>query len=140
VSGGAAQTSTASAGQRPQRVPQVTVTIPNYNGRALLEEMLPSLQRQTLAPAAIVVVDDCSEDDSVAYLADRWPQVRVVTLPRRGGVSAAMNACLAAAGSELVGLFNNDMELHPGCLAELVGELQRHPEAGSATPKMLDFS
>jgi GT2 family glycosyltransferase len=125
--------------QPPSEVPQVTVAIPNYNGRKLLEEMLPSLQRQTLRPAAIVVVDDCSEDDSVAYLADRWPQVRVVALPRRGGVSAAMNACLAAADSELVGLFNNDMELHPECLAELVAELQRHPEAGSATPKMLDF-
>jgi GT2 family glycosyltransferase len=119
--------------------PQLTVAIPNYNGRALLEEMLPSLERQTLRPATIVVVDDCSDDDSVTYLADRWPQVRVVQLPQRGGVTAAMNACLAAADSELVGLFNNDMELHPECLAELVAELQRHPEAGSATPKMLDF-
>jgi GT2 family glycosyltransferase len=119
--------------------PKLTVTIPNYNGRALLEEMLPSLQRQTFPPADIVVVDDCSEDDSVVYLADHWPQVRVIALPRRGGVSAAMNACLAAAEGELVGLFNNDMELHPECLAELVAALQRHPEAGSATPKMLDF-
>jgi GT2 family glycosyltransferase len=129
----------APAESRSPGEPRVTVTIPNYNGRTLLEEILPSLQRQTLRPAAIVVVDDCSEDDSVAYLADRWPEVHVVALPRRGGVSAAMNACLTAADSELVGLFNNDMELHPECLAELVAALQRHPQAGSATPKMLDF-
>lgn len=121
------------------RTVDLTIAIPNYNGRGLLEEMLPSLYRQTLCPDAIVVVDDCSDDDSVAYLADRWPEVRVVRLPRRGGVTAAMNACLAAAGSELVGLFNNDMELHPECLAELVDALHRHPEAGSVTPKMLDF-
>jgi GT2 family glycosyltransferase len=119
--------------------PTVTVAIANYNGRTLLEEMLGSLARQTLRPSAIVVVDDCSEDDSVEYLRASWPQVRVVGLSARRGVSAALNACLAAADTELVGLFNNDMELAPDCLAELVAELDRHPQIGSVTPKMLDF-
>jgi GT2 family glycosyltransferase len=117
------------------------VAIPNYNGRALLDTLLPSLAAQTRPPARTVVVDDCSSDDSVAWLGDRWPEVEVVRLGRRGGVTAALNACLRAAeGSELVGLFNNDMELHPDCLAELLAALDRHPEAASATPKMLDFS
>ncbi|HXR28585.1 MAG TPA: glycosyltransferase family 2 protein [Solirubrobacteraceae bacterium] len=130
--------SQAEAGRGEARL---TVVMPNYNGRALLGDMLSSLARQTLAPAAIVVVDDCSEDDSVDYLRASWPQVRVVRLARRSGVTAALNACLAeAADSELVALFNNDMELASDCLAELVGELERHPEAGSATPKMLDFA
>jgi GT2 family glycosyltransferase len=131
-------------GPRPpalsEGAPRLTVAIPNYNGRALLEEMLPSLERQTLEGFEIVVVDDCSEDDSLAYLAAQWPQVRVVRQQHRRGVSAAMNACLQAADSELVGLFNNDMELDPACLAELVGELDRNPEIGSVTPKMLDFA
>jgi GT2 family glycosyltransferase len=117
----------------------VTVTIPNYNGRALLEDMLSSLARQTLQPAGIVVVDDGSDDDSVEYLRTTWPLVRVVALPANGGVTAALNACLAVADTELVALFNNDMELAPDCLAELVSELQRHPDIGSVTPKMLDF-
>jgi GT2 family glycosyltransferase len=119
---------------------RLTVAIPNYNGRPLLEAMLPSLERQTFTDFLTVVVDDCSTDDSVSYLNARWPQVQVVTLPHRGGVTAAMNACLANAPTELVGLFNNDTELDPGCLAHLVAALDRHPEAGSATPKMLDFT
>ncbi len=118
----------------------LTVVIPNYNGRAMLATMLDSLQRQTLQPAQIVVVDDCSEDDSVEYLNASWPLVRVVRLPDRSGVTAALNACLAAAETELVGLFNNDMELAPDCLAELVAALDAHPNAGSATPKMIDFA
>jgi GT2 family glycosyltransferase len=117
----------------------LTVVLPNYNGRELLEEMLPSVVRQTLKPADIVVVDDCSDDDSVDYLRSEWPQVRVVRLPVRSGVTAALNACLHAAQTELVGLFNNDMQLAPDCLHELVGELDRHREVGSVTPKMLDF-
>jgi GT2 family glycosyltransferase len=114
--------------------------MPNYNGRKLLEEVLPSLVRQTLKPAGIVVVDDCSDDDSLDYLRAQWPQVRVVRLPVRSGVTAALNACLHAAQAELVGLFNNDMQLAPDCLHELVRELDLHREVGSVTPKMLDFA
>ncbi len=114
--------------------------MPNYNGRALLETMLASLADQTLQPGAVVVVDDCSEDDSIDYLSVYWPYVRVVALAARGGVTAALNACLAAAETELVGLFNNDMALAPACLAELVAEIDRHPQIGSVTPKMLDFT
>jgi GT2 family glycosyltransferase len=144
-SGWALRESLSSAREQPERAGarcgRLTAVIPNHNGRRLLQEMLASLERQTLRPGAIVVVDDCSSDDSVAYLAASWPQVRVVRLPARGGVSAALNACLAAArDSELVGLFNNDVELAPSCLSELVAELDGHPEVGSVTPKMLDFA
>lgn len=119
---------------------ELTVAIPNYNGRALLHDVLVSLARQTLTPSAVVVVDDCSDDDSIDYLSARWPQVRVVQLPVRSGVTVALNACLAAAETELVGLFNNDVELAPECLAELVAEMERRPQIGSVTPKMLDFA
>ena len=122
-----------------QRSSKLTVTILNYNGRALLEDMLPSLARQTLQPAEVVVVDNGSQDDSLEYLRTTWPAVRIVGLSENLGVTAGLNACLAAAGTELVALFNNDMELAPGCLAALVDELERHPDAGSVTPKMLDF-
>jgi GT2 family glycosyltransferase len=121
-------------------VPLLTVVIPNYNGRELLETMLASLEAQTFRSFSTVVVDDCSTDDSVAYLRERWPEITVTVLPRNGGATAAMNVALRSAHSELVGLFNNDMELEPRCLAELVAALERHPEAGSATPKMLDFA
>jgi hypothetical protein len=115
------------------------VVIPSYNGRALLEQMLSSLESQTFRSFATVVVDDCSSDDSLELLREHSPAVRVVALEDRGGVTAAMNACLAAADTELVGLFNNDMELDPECLTELVADLDRHPQIGSVTPKMLDF-
>lgn len=119
--------------------PRLTVVLTNYNGRRLLEQILPSLVEQTFRDFATIVVDDCSTDDSVAYLRERWPGVEVIELSQNGGVTAAMNVALRAARSELVGLFNNDTELAPDCLAELVAELDRRPQAGSATPKMLDF-
>jgi GT2 family glycosyltransferase len=131
---------TSSAEAHRRSAPRLTVTVTNYNGRPLLEGMLASLERQSFRDFATVVVDDGSTDDSREFLTARHPQVEIVRLHGGGGVTAAMNACLAAARTELVGLFNNDMELAPDCLAELVAALDRHPRAGSATPKMLDFT
>ena len=118
---------------------QITVAILNYNGRHLLEQMLPSLAHQTRQPAEIVIVDNGSRDDSVEHLRARWPQVRIVQLAENRGVTAALNACLAACHTELVALLNNDIELEPDCLSELAAELERRPDLGSVAPKMLDF-
>lgn len=117
----------------------LTVAIATYNGRHLLEIVLPSLERQSFRDFRVVVVDDASTDDTRGWLAEHWPAVVVVVHPGNRGVTAALNTCLRSAPTELVGLFNNDLELHPDCLAELVDALDRHPEAGSAGAKLLDF-
>jgi GT2 family glycosyltransferase len=117
----------------------LTVAIATYDGRELLEVALPSLARQRFRDFRVLVLDDGSRDGTADWLSTHWPGVEVVVQPN-SGVTAALNACLRAArDSELVALFNNDMEFDPGCLGELVRELQAHPEAGSATPKLLDF-
>lgn len=123
----------------PER-PALAVTVANYNGRHLLEAMLPSLAAQRFRDFRVVVVDDASTDDTVAWLRREWPEVEVVALERNGGVTAAFNVCLQAAGdAELVGLFNNDIELEPDCLGHLVLAMSEHPEAGSAGAKLVDF-
>jgi GT2 family glycosyltransferase len=104
-----------------------------------LEVVLPSLVRQRFDDFDVVVVDDGSTDGTAEWLAAQWPDVQVVVQDNQG-VTAALNACLrAGARSELVALFNSDVELDRDCLGELVGALREHPEAGSASPKLLDF-
>jgi len=117
----------------------LTVAIPTYNGRELLEVVLPSLDAQRFRDFDVVVVDDGSTDGTAEWLAAHWPDVEVVVQENQG-VTAALNACLrAGADTEFVALFNSDVELDPNCLGELVGALRAHPEAGSASPKLLDF-
>jgi len=120
--------------------PRLTAAVLNYNGRELLEIILPSLAAQSYDDFDVVVIDNGSTDSSCGYLAEHWPQVRAVGVgPRNIGVTAALNVCLQASTSELVALLNNDLELHPDCLAELVRALDEHPEAGSAAAKLMDF-
>lgn len=118
---------------------RLTAVVLNYNGRHLLEVALPSFAAQSYREFDLVVVDNGSTDDSLAWLGEHWPAVEVVALPQNVGVTPALNVCLRARRGELVGLFNNDIELDPGCLAAMVGALDAHPEAGSVCAKLIDF-
>ncbi len=119
--------------------PRLTAVVLTYNGRELLEMVLPSLAAQRYRDFATVVVDNGSSDGTLCWLHTNWPQVDVVAVPHNLGVSAALNVCVAAATSELVALFNNDLELDPDCLGEFVRAMDEHPEAGSAAAKLVDF-
>ena len=120
--------------------PRLTVAILSYDGRHLLEVILPSLAGQRYRDFEVVVVDNGSRDDTVQWLAQTWPQVQVISLPENVGVTAALNVCAHAGDGELLALFNNDIELDPECLGELVGALEAHPQAGWASGKLRDFT
>jgi GT2 family glycosyltransferase len=125
---------TASAGRS-----DVSAVVLNYNGRHLLETILSSLAGQTREPDEVIVVDNGSSDDSRSYLAERWPEVQVLAIRQNVGVAAALNRGMAAASRDYVVLLNNDVELDPGCLEELVSALDEHPRAGSACGKLIDY-
>ena len=101
--------------------------------------MLPSVAAQTLARFDVLVVDDGSDDGTAGWLRERWPRVELVEHGRNRGITAALNTCLSTPRTELVALLNNDLELDPRFLEELVRALQEHPRAGSATGKLLDY-
>jgi len=121
-------------------MPRLTAVVLNYNGRQLLDVILPSLAAQRFPDFKTVVVDDASNDDSCAYLAERWPEVEVVANPENVGVAAALNRGVRAAQGEFVALLNNDLELEPDWLGEMVAGLTRHPEAGSVACKLRNYS
>src|SRR5438128_10038333 len=72
-----------------ESMPWLTVAIPTYNRRDLMDVVLPPVLAQELtAELEVVVVDDGSTDGTAAYVRERWPSVRVVEQENRG-ISAA---------------------------------------------------
>lgn len=122
-----------------EAAPQLSVAVLSYDGRHLLEVILPSLARQRFRDFEVIVVDNGSRDDTVAWLGEHWPQVQIVSLPQNVGVTAALNVCARSGRGELVALLNNDLELEPDCLGELVAALGAYPLAGWAGAKLRDF-
>lgn len=117
----------------------VSVVIPSWNGRELLSVVLPSLSAQTLTPLEVIVVDNGSSDGSVEWLRSEWAEVVVLVLAENVGFAAGVNRGIERARGDYVALVNNDVELHPDCLRELVAALERDPGAASAASKMLGY-
>lgn len=100
--------------------PRVAVVIVNWNGRHHLAACLPALAAQTYSRHEVLVVDNHSSDDSLAWLAAEWPMVRVLALSENAGFARGNNAGIAATDGRWVALLNNDTIPEPGWLAALV--------------------
>ena len=100
--------------------PFVDIVIPTWNGRELLEPCLKSIVGQSYKRFQITVVDNGSTDGTVSFLQEEFPDVQVVSFPVNTGFSVAVNAGIQAGTHPLIFLLNNDTELAPDCLEQLV--------------------
>lgn len=119
--------------------PALTAVVLTYNGRQLLDVILPSLAAQHYGDFTTIVVDNGSEDDSRRYLAECWPEVEVIAIEENIGVAAALNRGVRAARGEFVALLNNDLELASDWLDEMVAGMIRHPDAAVAACKLRNY-
>lgn len=94
---------------------KISILIPNYNGRSLLEENLPftrkSLESLNGIDSEIIVSDDGSTDDSVPFLKKYHSDIRVIESLINTGFSGAVNRGLAQCSGEWVLLLNSDVQL-----------------------------
>jgi GT2 family glycosyltransferase len=116
--------------------PGLSVVIPTWNGRRLLEEFLPSViaaaarfGRDAAEPVEIVVVDDGSTDDTQEWmtvtLSSSPVPMRLVAEASNRGFAAACNAGAAAAAFSRMLLLNNDLAIEEAAIAPLVAQLDR---------------
>ena len=94
--------------------------IPNWNGMVHFPDCVRSLDAQTFKDFRITVVDNASEDDSVAWLRANAPHVRVIARDANDGFAAAVNDGIRAATAEYVVLLNNDTSAEADWLEQLV--------------------
>jgi GT2 family glycosyltransferase len=118
-------------------VSQVSIIIPNWNGRHLLAACLTALAAQTWLDYEIIVVDNGSRDESIAWLRSRHPQIGVISNGRNLGFAAAVNQGVKASVGRYVVTLNNDTEPDPTWLAALVKVAEEDPVVGMCASKML---
>lgn len=92
----------------------ISVVIPNYNGVHLFPETLPALYtslENAGRPYEIIIVDDCSTDQSVEFLRNHFPDIILLINNINLGFSATINKGIFAARNQLVLLLNSDVKL-----------------------------
>jgi GT2 family glycosyltransferase len=103
----------------------LSIVMPVYNVRAdWLHEAIDSVRAQWCTRWELICVDDYSSEPHIAEIlsdyVDRDPRVRVVRLPRNGGISRATNAGIAAAGGDYIAFMDHDDLLEPDAVFHLL--------------------
>jgi hypothetical protein len=118
---------------------EVVVVVINWNLKHKTSQCLRTVMASDV-PSDILVVDNGSQDNSVSYLRETFPQVEMITLPENIGFSAACNRAveliLRTTPCKYVFFLNNDAVVHPHTLSLLLEEARAYPEAGIIGPKI----
>lgn len=115
----------------------VTVIIPNYNGRRLIDICLASLYNQKVSPNEIIIVDNGSKDGSKELVSKKYPEVRIISFSKNQGFSRAVNMGIKKARFDKVFILNNDTKVTQDCLKFLLDDLERKADLCAVAPKIL---
>lgn len=112
----------------------VTVVVASYNHAEFLIQRMESLIAQTYQDLEILVIDDCSTDNSIEVLRryQSHPKVNLVVREKNGGWVAVSNQGLEMATGEFVIFANCDDDCDPYMIQRLVDAMTRNPTAGVA--------
>jgi GT2 family glycosyltransferase len=117
------------------------VIILNWNGGEQIRQCVRTLMASRGVRPFIVIVDNGSTDGSEIEVAAMMPQGLVLKQPRNVGVAAGFNIgvrwALGHGASHLL-LLNSDATVTSGCVAEMKGVLDRFPDVGIVSPRILD--
>lgn len=122
---------------------RLAIVILNYNGRAFLAKFLP-LMLEHADGHPVYVADSASTDDSVAFVRQTFPQIRVIELSRNDGYAGGYNAALEHirthdGGATYYVLPNSDIAVTPGWIAPVLRLLDGNPRVAACQPKIRSY-
>lgn len=117
---------------------KIAVVILNWNGVKLLEQFLPSVI-QFSEGATIYVADNDSTDNSVAFVTENFPTVKIVKNSGNHGFAKGYNDALKHIDAEIYALVNSDIEVTENWLKPILDTFEKEKQTAIIQPKILDF-
>jgi GT2 family glycosyltransferase len=115
----------------------ISVVVLNWNGVKVLNPCLSSLRTQTYTPLEIIVVDNASTDDSVNFVRERFPDVKLIVNEKNLGFGGGNNVGILASRGRYIMMLNNDTRLDSKCIEELKRSIERDDRYGACASKIL---
>jgi GT2 family glycosyltransferase len=116
--------------QTTAETPLVSIVILSYNGIRYLENCLDSVRKLDYPSKEVIVVDNGSSDGSGDYVEKNYPWVKVIANRENLGFAAGNNVGIRIAKGKYVFLLNQDTEIHPHCISNLVNTMETCDEVG----------
>jgi len=118
-------------------MPQVAVIVLNYNGMQFLEKCFNSLRASTYSNVELLMYDNFSNDESVNFIKERYPEVKIVQSFINGGYSRAYNEAIKHTKAKYSVLLNNDVEVESDWLEPLVEVAEADNKIAALQPKLV---
>jgi GT2 family glycosyltransferase len=116
--------------------PLVSVVILNYNGKKFIDVLFESLYKTRYRPVEWIMVDNASQDDSVAQTRQKFPDVKIILSPNNLGYTGGNNLGIQSARGKYVVLLNNDVEVESDWLTHLVAAAEADDTIAALQPKL----
>ena len=117
---------------------KIAVVILNWNGAKLLEQFLPSVVAYS-QEATVYVADNASTDDSIAFVKNNFPTVKIIENDDNYGFAKGYNEALKHIDAEIYALVNSDIEVTENWLKPIIEMFENESTTAIIQPKILDF-
>lgn len=119
--------------------PKVAVVIVHWNKQDLLEQFLPSVCQSDYDNLEICIIDNASTDNSVSYIKEHFPQIKIIELAENHGYAGGYNLGLKYISADYYILLNNDIEVPRNWINPVIDWMEKDKKIAACQPKMLDF-
>lgn len=117
----------------------VAVVILNFNGKLLLQKFLPEVIQHSES-ALIYIIDNSSTDDSILYLKEYYPKIRLIELKENYGFAKGYNEGLKKINADYFILLNSDVEVTSDWINPVINIMEKDKTIGAAQPKILSYN
>ncbi|MCT4615834.1 MAG: glycosyltransferase family 2 protein [Marinifilaceae bacterium] len=119
---------------------KLAVVILNWNGLDLLKELIPHLEKYSKREwSDLYVADNCSSDESVKYLRENHPDIKIIELDENYGFSGGYNKSLSMLEHDFFVLLNSDVEVTENWLDPIYHMMCNDDKIGIVQPKIKDY-
>lgn len=119
---------------------KTAVVILNWNGAKFLREFIPILVKHTSLPdVELVVADNGSTDDSVSFLEEEQPAVKIIKLDMNHGFAGGYNRALKQVEADYFLLLNSDVEVTERWIEPLIAKMEEQSELAACSPLLADY-
>lgn len=117
-------------------VPSVAVVVLNWNGKSLLEQFMPSVVKSVYPNLQLIVGDNNSTDDSVAFLRDNYPDVQIILNDHNYGFAEGYGKVLEQVKADYYVLLNSDVEVPENWIQPVIDAMEMDDKIAVAQPKI----
>ncbi|MBW6480066.1 MAG: glycosyltransferase family 2 protein [Bacteroidales bacterium] len=118
---------------------KLAVVILNWNGKKFLEKFLPTVLKHNPSYAEVFVADNGSTDQSVEFLSQSFPDVKLIELGRNYGYTGGYNRALRQIKAEYFILLNSDIEVSSGWIEPVVNAMDANRDIAACQPRILSY-